>query len=276
MSTKQNKFKKTHILVAAVLLLAVLISLIGGAFISGAFKVKTTETKDSNHNYRFLTLSNDSLSLTGKIVASQSQTLDRPNGRLIALKIKTGDTVTKNQLLMTTYDGSYHNVYAPYNGSVVVKDSEGNANIEIYSDQLLLSASVSEYDYSKVQVGQSVQVASIANGYEQTTQISSLAKDPQVSSLSTTAKYALSANLDRGFIDGQSVKITVLSSQFKIPTGSVKKNTVYLLKNGRAIKRRIKADKESSYYLVTSGLKTGDRLILNPDKRLKNGCKVNE
>lgn len=86
-----------------VIMVAVL-SLLGIFVIIFIFFGRTHTTNKTQRLYRIMTTSTSSLSLTGKVESADVRTLKLPSTNISKLMIKSGDYVTANQELLTTFD----------------------------------------------------------------------------------------------------------------------------------------------------------------------------
>lgn len=183
--------------------------------------------------------------------------------------------VTADQTKLNSVSGRINNVLtAPYDGIVSVDDSKHDApSITLYSSEKKAVASVSEYDYSKLSTGRKVEVRSLATGHVQESTVAFLS---QVPSGSKGSGYPLSIDVDAvSFMDGQTVRILVPQDSIRLPKESVRKGSVWLV-DGRGRVRRQHVDGRISdgYFHVEDGVRAGQRIVMNPDGRLKDGRKV--
>ena len=124
---------------------------------------------------------------------------------------------------------------------------------------------VSEFDYNDVKVGQSATVQALSTKTKQTTAIDFISSDPAKSSKPNLAKYEVTAKLDQGFLNGQSVSIILPLGGLEIPKTAVRQG---------AVRTKITYTKKDNMYEVTEGLDSGDRILQSPTKSIKNGAKV--
>lgn len=167
---------------------------------------------------------------------------------------------------------------APFDGTVTVDDSKQNAPIiTIYSNDLKLKTKVSEYNYSKLKVGQSIHVRALATGKQADTTISYLATVPTTNKQSNDSNYEVNADLSSDdFMDGQTVKASVAQDQLRIPKSSVKNGKVYVVEDGKAKVVKVSGKRVNGYFEVKKGVKAGTSIVTNPDAKLHNGTKVSD
>ena len=119
---------------------------------------------------------------------------------------------------------------------------------------------VSEFDYNDVKVGHAT-VQALSTKTKQTTAIDFISSDPVKSSKPNLAKYEVTAKLDQGFLNGQSVSIILPLGGLEIPKTAVRQGAVYKVVNGRAVRTKITYTKKDNMYEVTEGLDSGDRIL---------------
>ena len=143
------------------------------------------------------------------------------------------------------------------------------------SDELQLSTQLSEYDYPKVKVGQELKVTALATKHEQTTQLGYLANTPAQNSKANDSKYELTAPLDSTkFMAGQTLNVMITQTGVQIPKTSVKDGHVYVVENKKAKRIAVTGTTSNGSFIVKSGLSKGQRVIVDPDKGLKDGKTV--
>ena len=102
-----------------------------------------------------------------------------------------------------------------------------------------------------------------------------ISSDPAKSSKPNLAKYELTTKLRDGFLNGQSITITIPLSGLLIPKEAVKDGAVFKIVNKRAIRTKVTYVAKDDMYEVSDGLSSGDRILQKPDKTIKDGAKVN-
>lgn len=164
---------------------------------------------------------------------------------------------------------------APYSGIVQLDYSKtGEAEITLVSNDLNINGEVSEYDYNKIKVGQNINVTAAATGQKANVTISYLSKVPATDSKANNAKYQFEASLNADFLDGQTVKIAVTTSQLRLPEESVKNGQVYLVKKNHVTKQKVSGHVQNGYFLVDSGVEAGQKIVANPNSALKQGERI--
>ena len=185
--------------------------------------------------------------------------------------------VTDAQNKLNTLNGRVNGtVSAPFAGTVIVEyDKTGQPSVMLSSDELQLSTQLSEYDYPKVKVGQELKVTALATKHEQTTQLGYLANTPAQNSKANDSKYELTAPLDSTkFMAGQTLNVMITQTGGQIPKTSVKDGHVYVVENKKAKRIAVTGTTSNGSFIVKSGLSKGQRVIVDPDKGLKDGKTV--
>ncbi|WP_423245831.1 efflux RND transporter periplasmic adaptor subunit [Lacticaseibacillus rhamnosus] len=201
----------------------------------------------------------------------QSQLTEAQNNRQDAAASVDQATQELNQLQQDLNTA----VKAPFAGRLYIDyQSNGSQSITETSSDMEAVGEVSEFDYNDVKVGQSATVQALSTKTKQTTAIDFISSDPAKSSKPNLAKYEVTAKLDQGFLNGQSVSIILPLGGLEIPKTAVRQGAVYKVVNGRAVRTKITYTKKDNMYEVTEGLDSGDRILQSPTKSIKNGAKV--
>ena len=167
-------------------------------------------------------------------------------------------------------------VKAPFAGRLYIDyQANGSQTITETSAEVEAVGEVSEFDYSSVKIGQSATVQALASKTKQATDINFISSDPAKSSKPNLAKYELTTKLRDGFLNGQSITITIPLSGLLIPKEAVKDGAVFKIVNKRAIRTKVTYVAKDDMYEVSDGLSSGDRILQKPDKTIKDGAKVN-
>ena len=188
-------------------------------------------------------------------------------------KADVTDAQNKLNTLNSKVNGS---VTAPFAGTVTVEyDKTGQPSVTLVSDELQASTTVSEYDYNKVSLEQQIKVTSLATKKKQETQINYRATTPAENSKANEAKYTVTAPLTAGdFMVGQTLNISIPQEGLQVPATSVKNGYVYIVVNKKAQKVAVTGQTSNGSYIVTDGLSSGQRVIVDPDGKLKDGKRV--
>lgn len=185
------------------------------------------------------------------------------------------DLSDENSKLTDLQNKLHVNLTAPFDGVVSVDNSskDGLPVITINSKQKILQASVSEYDYAKVHVGDVITISGIDGVPTQTTTITKINQVP-TNQGKGTSYYTYSANVNNNFLYGQSVKLKIAQRGLQMPTSAVYKGNIYKVVKGKAQKIKADVTKRGDFYIVNSGVSKGEKIVVNPDAKLKDGENV--
>ncbi len=165
---------------------------------------------------------------------------------------------------------------APFAGYVTVDQSKQNEPVvTLYSDSLQFVGQVSEYDYSKLHQSINIKVTALATKRTADTQVSYLATIPTKNSGNNT-KYEVTANVNANkFMAGQTAKASVKQDGVQIPKSAVRHGKVFVVgANDRVRETEVSGHAFNSSYIVTDGVDAGDRIVTNPNSKLKDNAKV--
>ncbi|WP_010632168.1 efflux RND transporter periplasmic adaptor subunit [Sporolactobacillus vineae] len=192
------------------------------------------------------------------------------------------DLQNQRDQLNQLYNQQEEELKAPFSGviSITNDDETGQAQYSLSSSEMEAQSSVSEYDYDKLHSGAEATVKALANGKKQTTTVKFLAKIPaKAMSKKNFSIYDFTVPVDHRFMVGQSVQIVIPQKQIKLPSQTILnekgQTIVYLVIHGKAKRHAVKVEKQNGFYFLRSGLQPGQHIVANPDKRLKDGAKVN-
>lgn len=224
-------------------------------------------------------------------VAQGKEVLQQMNQALEGAQLDLNEA---NKNVAATKEKITTTVTSPMEGIVYV-DEKGKNNpqipvLKIISPSVLVSASVSEYDFKKLAKDQAVEVIPVVDTEKIAGKIMSISPLPSGASSttadnpnsqgSTTAYYPFKVSLDKPLQYGFNVQIKLALKEIKIPKSAVVKEGenyfVFLVTDKKAKKTSVKVLEEEDLYLVQEGLKVKDKIILTPDAALKDGQTVVE
>lgn len=256
--------------------------------------------------------SQPNFNLTGKIEPVKTQVLTLPSGKLQSLNVKNGDHVTQGQAILTMHNDNLENniaelqnqlntsleeqsdnnssqqrlnsisnkvnqtLTAPYSGYVTVDQSkENDPVITLYSDKLQFVGQVSEYDYDKLHQSTDLRIKALATNHTANSQVNYLAVIPTKGSGNNT-HYEVTASVNASqFMAGQTAKASIKQDGLLIPKSAVLHGKVFVVDAaGHARKTRVSGHAVNNSYVVTDGIDAGDKIITNPNNKLKNNAKV--
>ena len=191
-------------------------------------------------------------------------------------------------------------VTAPFYGTVYIdeadKSSANTPYATIVSPGTIVQATVTEYDYNKLKLGQKVEILPVNDSRKVLGSITNISTLPQSAAVSNQASAALSGagNTASGGTTisnysftveaqeeihyGFSVQISVHLSDITIPKEAlVKKGEetfVYTYKKGKVHLTKVTVKEQVDGYSVEKGLAVDEQYIVDPDKRLTEGKEV--
>lgn len=189
---------------------------------------------------------------------------------------------------------------APFDGTVYIdeagKSSANTPYATIVSPGTIVQATVTEYDYNKLKLGQKVEILPVNDSRKVLGSITNISTLPQSAAVSNQASAALSGagNTASGGTTisnysftveaqeeihyGFSVQISVHLSDITIPKEAlVKKGEetfVYTYKKGKVHLTKVTVKEQVDGYSVEKGLAVDEQYIVDPDKRLTEGKEV--
>lgn len=189
--------------------------------------------------------------------------------------------------------------------------ADGQPILQLVSNEVQIKSKVSEFDLESIKEGDKVDIKVTNNGKKGKGEIKKIAELPKSYELKTSEPIASSQSTDdkdaatphenpvdtdrQGENDAEVSKYTVIidnidiplragySIDIKVPLEAIKlpsavltkDNRVFVVtKEGKVEKREITIDKVNGEIFVKKGLKSGDKLIVNPKKTLNDGDKV--
>ena len=236
-------------------------------------KLQSLAVKNGDHvvqGQAILTMHNDDLqnqvaNLQNQLDQSQStSSADQTNGPSMQQQLKNISGKV-NQTLV-----------APYSGYVSIDQSKEDAPVvTLYSDNLQFVGQVSEYDYDKLHQSTDLKVTALATNHVANTQVNYLATIPTKGTVNNT-RYKVTASVNANqFMAGQTAKASIKQDGVLIPKKAVRNGKVFIVDaNGRVRKTKISGHAVNSSYVVTNGIDEGDKIVINPNSKLKNNTKV--
>lgn len=180
---------------------------------------------------------------------------------------------------------------ADFDGIVVLheeneKGSMGSPFIEVITKDTLVTSSVTEYDYNKLNVGKTVKLNVVPLKKTMEGEITDLALLPENSASGAQSQMVGSAGVNYKFKVktgepipyGYSVEIAVGTGEILVPASAViqENNKTYLwtVQGETAHKKEVTLRDSGTYLTLQAGLKLGDVIIDNPDSGLTEGKAV--
>ncbi|MDM8260039.1 efflux RND transporter periplasmic adaptor subunit [Limosilactobacillus vaginalis] len=236
-------------------------------------KLKSLNVKNGDHvvqGQAILTMHNDDLqsqvaNLQNQLDQSQSASSDDQT---------TGSSM--QQQLKNISEKVNQTLVAPYSGYVSIDQSKEDAPVvTLYSDNLQFVGQVSEYDYDKLHQSTDLKVKALATNHVANTQVNYLATIPTKGTGNNT-RYKVTASVNANqFMAGQTAKASIKQDGILIPKKAVRNGKVFIVDtDGKARKAKISGHAVNSSYVVTDGIDEGDKIVINPNSKLKNNTKV--
>ncbi|KRL68157.1 ABC transporter ATP-binding protein [Companilactobacillus versmoldensis] len=149
-------------------------------------------------------------------------------------------------------------VTAPIAGTLI---KETNGSYYVYGKPEVLG-NINEYALTSIHNNDDVQVYK-NNGKKMYGTITGIDKAPYNSS-SSVSYYHFEVTADQNLTYGMHVQIKTSSKGYKIPSDAVHDDDyVYVLKNGKKKKTYLNLNKNGDFYYTHSGLKAGQKLVLD-------------
>lgn len=186
-------------------------------------------------------------------------------------------------------------ITSPISGVVIEKDSNIEIDSPINSGMPLFTiadlhkyqveALIDEVDKEKIYVGQRATIKVDAYPYQLLSgKITSISPQPIISSRGIKS-FKVTINFDRKHLsltpemNCDVELITTIPNVIKVPSEAIiesgDKKYVFVVKNGKSIRKQIKTKLESATEVqVVSGISIGDRIITNPPSTLKEDVEV--
>lgn len=287
---KNNSNKKIYItlgIFTAILLLLV------GAYVFNSLKKKNEVKAFDVSEVRY----KDPLILKGiaRPTFIEEYKYDPSKGKVSEIHVKDGQTVKKDDKLFT-YElmNETKTIKAQNDGYIKLnednKENPQDVFIAVKTDNTFIKGSVTEYDYAKLKKDQAAELYVLASKETVKGKITSVSKDPNGSGPSSAAdmmgqaptssgtSYEFKVQPEKFIMNGYSVNVKIPYSDIIIPGSAVvnesDKTFVYVHKDGKAIKKEIKIEKDKDATKVTSGLELGESVITNPSSALKDGMQI--
>lgn len=168
-------------------------------------------------------------------------------------------------------------VTAPFDGIVSVDNDtkDGIPALTVTSSEKELKSSISEYDYNKIHIGDTITVSGIDGNPKQKTTISSVSQLPTTQTKGT-AYYPFSAKVNNDFLYGQSVKVQVEQHEVKVPKSAVYHHHIYKIIDGKVSPIKADVTLSGTSFIVNSGVDIGEKIVQNPDSQLKKGEAIHD
>lgn len=202
------------------------------------------------------------------------------------------ESVDKN---VADFDGVVVEVNATEGSSQVVGTSAAggvsSGAAVVIADQSNFKAQVNldKYSASEVKAGQTVDLTFANKDYKG--KVSFVAPTAQTTTSTTGQNTTLPADIDinapqDGLVEGFDADVNILTGEvndaIRVPAESIKtdksgKNYVFIVSNDKAVQKEVQLGLQSDTQAqINSGVKVGDKVILNPSASIQNGTAVKD
>lgn len=221
-------------------------------------------------------------------VEQQKADLTSANNEVIqaqqALDLANTEVTDEAAALETEQGKVSSTVKATIDGVAVVneagKKSLEQPLVQVLSKTKQTKGIVTEYDLTKLKVGQEVSVTSIGSNQTAKGKINSINQLPKTNNGgdSEIPTYEFIVDGDFPWAYGSSVQVSLPQPQLVLPERSIltkdNETFVYVYKNGRAVKKDVKISEVNGTKSVESGVSKGTKIINDPDESLKDNAEV--
>lgn len=191
--------------------------------------------------------------------------------------------------IVSEFDGTVTAVNVTAGSSGVTAQSQGAAVVVQNLDNLKVLISVGKYDAGKVALGQEAVIKSNGKEYKGKVTVINPAATKTVSATGADASLGIEVNITDNASDLKAefdcdvdILLAEVKNVIKIPSESLKtdktgKSYVYIINGEKAKEVIVKIGTESDTEIqITEGLKSGDKVILNPSTSITDGVLVKE
>lgn len=234
---------------------------------------------------------NDKIQDYSQDVSRLTARVDAWPGQITALEkaVDQSENVVEDaRTMVERAEGNLDNkAVADFTGVALVHE-ENKANpqaslVDLLAEETEISATVTEYDYFRLSLGQAVRVHVIPTDEWIAGTVSELDPVPVNAGATglaadTGVYYGFAVIPERSIQPGYSVEVEVALPEILVPAGSIvtegEVQSVWLLRDGRAAKAVVTLEKQGNYWILTGGAAESDVLIQNPDADLTEGMEV--
>lgn len=169
-------------------------------------------------------------------------------------------------------------VIAPFDGTYQLRQLKNyQQEIMVFSKKRVLEALVPQSNYTQVKNSAKITLKNSILAEKQDSKISFVSKLPVTQNDAKQPAYKFTVPVDPTFLNGQVVKFKVPQTGVQVPKTAVQKHHVYLVQpNGQAQKINVTGRLLGREFIVSDGLKKGDKIIIDPNKNLHDGLKIHE
>ena len=237
-----------------------------------AFYIAKASAEQDNDNYKRL----NGLYQKGSL----------PERDFIAVKVAVAQANANKS--MAAKNLSDTKLYAPFTGIITTKSAEVGATAApsipaftiMKTDKVYAKASITESEIAKLKIGKAatVSIASLDKTFNGKVDILNPSADELTRTFNVKVRLNNSDNqLLPGMISTIKIETGNVVDVISIPSVAIVRNAdnilfVYVAENGKAIKKRVTVgDFKNNDIIITSGLKIGDKVLIEGQKNVKEG-----
>ena len=170
------------------------------------------------------------------------------------------------------------NESAPFDGIFQLKQFKSGAKeIRVYQKNRIMVGQVSQGDYDQLKQSANIKVHNKVTGKTKASKVTFISEIPLKQKGTAKPEYRFTVPVHSSFLYGQLVKFSVPQKGMQIPRTSVNKGTVYIVdSNDEAKQVQVTGRVRGHRFILTSGLKRGDKVITDPNPYLHNGTTVHQ
>lgn len=162
----------------------------------------------------------------------------------------------------------------------ILKSRSEKPILRLMSHELIIAATVSEYDYNKVKVDGPVQINLMTSNKALNGKISQVGALPlQSGDKETSSRYSFIVVPEEAIQYGFSVQVGIEENLIYLPYSTIiegegKKKYVFVNKKGLVVRREVEGTKKGNFFILESGVKIDEEVIIDPDPKLLDGDEV--
>lgn len=162
----------------------------------------------------------------------------------------------------------------------ILKSRSEKPILRLVSHELIIAATVSEYDYNKVKVDAPVQINLMTSNKVLNGKISQVGTLPlQSVEKEPSSRYSFVVVPDEVIQYGFSVQVGIEENIIYLPYSTIieregKKKYVFVNKKGQVERRKVEGTKKGNFFILDSGVKIDEEVIIDPDPKLLDGDEV--
>ncbi|HIZ95163.1 MAG TPA: hypothetical protein H9803_00415 [Candidatus Ligilactobacillus excrementavium] len=206
--------------------------------------------------------------LRSTLIQNQQIAINNLQNRLTELQANKDELLRQSEI----------EVIAPFDGTYQLKQlKNGQQEIIVFSKKRVLEALVPQMNYTQVKNNAKITLKNSILAEKQDSKISFVSELPVTQKHADQPAYKFTVPVDAAFLNGQVVKFKVPQTGVQVPKSAVQKNHVYLVQpNGKAQKINVTGKPLGQKFIISDGLKKGDKIIIDPNKNLHNGLQIHE